>query len=208
MIHLSAMCAMPNGLLNRHLDRWNGDGGQVSWTIYGYESQWLPASLLQHDARERLADALFAGSRIWDIELHFNKGLAGAPAEAIAASRDTATNPAVLDAFALAIIGSGSGPSYLGVRGHEPNVERGRKNAAAVGRAMAELRKVDPVPGAYVSESNFFEKDWQHSFWGENYERLEKVKAKYDPDGLFFMHHGVGSEDWSGDGFARVNKLG
>jgi FAD/FMN-containing dehydrogenase len=186
---------------------WNGDGGQVSWTIYAYESQWLPASLLKQDAQERLADALFAGSRIWDIELHFNKGLAGAPADALAASRETATNPAVLDAFALAIIGSGSGPSYPGVQGHEPNVERARKDAAAVGRAMAELRNVSPVPGAYVSESNFFEKDWQHSFWGSNYERLQKVKAKYDPDGLFFVHHGVGSENWSDDGFTRVKKL-
>ncbi len=183
---------------------WTGDGGQVSWTIYAYESQWLPSSLLKRDAQEWLTDALFAGSRQWDIELHFNKGLAGAPADAIAAARDTATNPAVLDAFALAIIGSGSGPSYPGIQGHEPNVEAARKEAAAVNRAMNELRKVAPVPAAYVSESNFFEKDWGHSFWGSNYERLQKVKAKYDPDGLFFVHHGVGSEDWSDDGFTRL----
>jgi len=30
------------------------------------------------------------------------------------------------------------------------------------------------------------------------------VKDKYDPDGLFFLHHGVGSEGWSADGFTRV----
>jgi hypothetical protein len=30
------------------------------------------------------------------------------------------------------------------------------------------------------------------------------VKAKYDPEGLFFVHHGVGSEGWSDDGFARM----
>ena len=41
--------------------------------------------------------------------------------------------------------------------------------------------------------------------WGENYDRLLAVKSKYDPDGLFFLHHGVGSEDWSADGFTRLN---
>jgi hypothetical protein len=30
------------------------------------------------------------------------------------------------------------------------------------------------------------------------------VKQKYDPAGLFFVHHGVGSEHWSADGFERV----
>ena len=28
--------------------------------------------------------------------------------------------------------------------------------------------------------------------------------SRYDPDGLFFGHHGVGSEDWSEDGFTRL----
>jgi hypothetical protein len=30
------------------------------------------------------------------------------------------------------------------------------------------------------------------------------VKAKYDPEGLFFVHNGVGSEQWSPDGFTRL----
>jgi hypothetical protein len=30
------------------------------------------------------------------------------------------------------------------------------------------------------------------------------VKNLYDPDGLFFDHHGVGSERWSADGFTRL----
>ena len=52
---------------------------------------------------------------------------------------------------------------------------RTRHGRAAQGRACARR--------PYVSESNFFEKDWQHSFWGSNYESLQKVKAKYDPEG-------------------------
>jgi hypothetical protein len=69
---------------------------------------------------------------------------------------------------------------------------------------MASLLEVVPEPGSYLSESNFFETNWQRSFWGANYPRLAAVKAKYDPEGLFFVHHGVGSEGWSPDGFTRL----
>jgi FAD/FMN-containing dehydrogenase len=182
---------------------WTGDAGQVAWTIYGYESLWLPTSLLKDDSQGRLAGALFAGSRHDWIGLHFNKGIAGAPPEALAMTRDTATNPAVLDAFALAIIAEDGG-GYPGVRGHEPDVEAARKARDDVHRAMNELRAVAPDGGAYVSESDYFEKEWQHSYWGANYERLASIKKKYDPGGLFFVHNGVGSEAWSTDGFTRL----
>ena len=55
-----------------------------------------------------------------------------------------------------------------------------------------------------MSESNYFNPQWQTAYWGENYARLRAVKAKYDPDGLFFVHNGVGSEAWSADGFTRL----
>jgi hypothetical protein len=182
---------------------WTGDAGQVAWTIYGFESLWLPASLLGDDIQEQLANALFAGSRYKMIELHFNKGLAGAPREAIEATRDTATNPAVLNAFALAIVADGQG-GYPGVRGHEPDVEAARKSRERIHSCMNELRTLAPNGGSYLSESNFFEKDWQHSYWGSNYARLASVKKKYDPTGLFFVHNGVGSEEWSADGFTKL----
>jgi hypothetical protein len=44
-----------------------------------------------------------------------NKGLAGRRSEAIEAARDTAMNPAVVDAFALAICGAGGPPAYFSV---------------------------------------------------------------------------------------------
>jgi hypothetical protein len=55
-----------------------------------------------------------------------------------------------------------------------------------------------------VSESDYFLKDWQQAFWGSNHERLSAAKQRYDPDGLFTVHHGVGSEAWSHDGFTRI----
>ena len=138
------------------------------------------------------------------MSLHFNKGLAGAPAEEIAAAKDTAINPAVLDAFAWAICAGGGSPAFPGIKGHEPNVAEARRVAASVTKSMNELLKVVPEPGSYVSESDFFEPNWRRSFWGSNYPKLAAVKKKYDPEGLFFVHHGVGSEEWSADGFTRL----
>jgi FAD/FMN-containing dehydrogenase len=183
---------------------WNGDSGQVGWVVWGFESLWLPASLLDDDSQQKLADALFAASRISGVELHFNKGLAGAPSEAIEAAKDTAMNPAVCGAFALAIIAAGQGPAYPGISGHEPLVAFGRNAANAVHRSMAELRAVAGNGGGYVSESNYFESDFQHSYWGNNCSRLAEIKNKYDREGLFFVHNGIGSEQWARDGFTKL----
>jgi hypothetical protein len=164
----------------------------------------MPATLIEDDSQERLANALFAASRIGAVELHFNKGLAGAPPEAIEAAKDTAMNPAVCGAFALAIVAAGQGPAYPGISGHEPDVAKGRKAADAVKRCMTELRAVAGNSGAYVSESNFFESDFQRSYWGSNFSRLAETKRRYDSDDLFFVHNGIGSERWTRDGFTKL----
>jgi len=69
---------------------------------------------------------------------------------------------------------------------------------------MDTLRAAVPDAGSYFNETNYFERNWQQSFWGENYSRLAEIKRKYDPLGLFCVHHGVGSEQWSDDGFTRL----
>jgi Berberine and berberine like len=80
----------------------------------------------------------------------------------------------------------------------------GRKAAERISRCMSLLRALEPNGGAYVSESNYFVKQWRQSYWGSNYARLAAIKRKYDPDGLFFVHNGVGSGQWSADGFKEL----
>ncbi|MBT9595036.1 MAG: FAD-binding oxidoreductase [Vitreoscilla sp.] len=188
----------------KHHGWWKGDQDQVGAWLHGYDSLWLPAKLLEASQRPRLVDALLASSRHKRLDLQFNKGLAGSPAAAIESARDTATNPVVCEAFALVIIADGEGPAYPGFPRSPPDLAAARQTAANIDLAAAALRQVVPNAGSYVSESNYFNPNWKREFWGPNAARLEAVKARIDPEGLFFVHHGVGSEAWSADGFDRL----
>ena len=178
---------------------WAGDGDQVGAFWSAYTSIWLPKSLLEEGGKERFADAWAAGSKHWPVTLHFNKGLAGASPRVLAASHDTAINPEVLDAFALAIIADGQAAAFPGWS--EPDVETGKTASARVRAADRALRAAAPGAGSYVSECDYFLRDWKRACWGRHWPRLEAIKHRYDPDGLFVVHHGVGSERWSDDGF-------
>ncbi len=171
---------------------WRGDGGQVGVFWYAFTSAWLPKTLLKPQNQATLVDALFAASRHHGFSIHFNKGLAGAPPEALAASRDTPINPDALDAFGLAIVADGGQTLFTG---HEPNLALGRVLAKSVQAAMKALRAAAPDTGAYVNECDYFQSEWRRAFWGPHYARLAEVKRRYDPTGLFTTHHSVGGED-------------
>ena len=183
---------------------WQGDQGQVGAYLHGYESLWLPQSLLQPERQQTLTDAIFAASRFKQVQFHLNKGIAGAAPEAIAATLQTSMNPAVTDAFTLVIIADGEAPAYPGLPVAAVNLKAAKEDAHKIDLAAAELRKVAPKGGCYLNESNYFNPNWQEDYWGANYPRLRAIKKTYDPAGLFFVHHGVGSEEWSADGFTRV----
>lgn len=99
----------------------------------------------------------------------------------------------VLDSFTLAIAAAHERPAYPGIAGHEPDLTRGRLEAHLVADAMAPLKALRERPASYVWEADYFQEDWQQAFWGDNYTRLLQVKERYDPDGLFSIHHGVGT---------------
>jgi FAD/FMN-containing dehydrogenase len=173
---------------------WAVDAGQVGQVLHAYQSTWLSQRLLDSERRPALVDALTRASQIRPVALHCNKGLAGAPANVLDWTSETSMNPAVLDAFALAIASANEPPAYPGIPGHEPDVAQGRRDARVVASAMAPLKALTERPASYLSETDYFQDDWQASFWGDHYARLTRVKDRYDPGGLFSVHHGVGTQ--------------
>jgi FAD/FMN-containing dehydrogenase len=173
---------------------WKVDAGQVGQVLHAYQSTWLSQRLLDPERQPALVDALIRASQVGSVSLHCNKGLAGASPKVLDWTRDTSMNPAVLDAFALAIASANEPPAYPGIAGHEPDVAQGRRDARVVAAAMAPLKALAERPASYLSEADYFQDDWQTSFWGDHYTRLARVKDRYDPGGLFSVHHGVGAE--------------
>ena len=170
---------------------WAGNRGEAGQVLHAYQSAWLPNRLLEPAQRRTLVEALARAGSEWDVTLHVNKGLGGGSPDAITATRETATSPEVLGAFALLICAAEEQPAWPGIPGHEPNVAEGRRDAAGVTRAMQHIRAIAPNAGAYVSECDYFQRDWKRAHWGANYPRLAAAKRKYDPTWLFRGHHCV-----------------
>jgi hypothetical protein len=60
-------------------------------------------------------------------------------------------------------------------------------------------RDISPVSeggGTYLNEASVMEPDWQESFYGGYYEKLSKIKRKWDPKDVFYATTAVGSERW------------
>ena len=199
----SASSSATTGRARRRQRFWPGDQGQAGQMLHGYESLWLPAALLARTGAARWPTRCSPRPGTGASRCISTRGSPARRAEAIAAARDTATNPAVLDAFALAIIGARGGPAYPGVRGHEPDEPLARRQAAAIDRAAAALRESRPM-AAPTSRRATTSSATGRARSGARTPRGCGGQGGVDPDGLFFVHHGVGSEGWTADGFTRV----
>lgn len=75
------------------------------------------------------------------------------------------------------------------------------------------LKALTPGGGAYLNEVHFtyysshcadntwaqanpFESEWKQAFYGDNYERLLKIKDKYDPSDVLYGRTNVGGDRW------------
>ncbi|KAF5371347.1 hypothetical protein D9758_004186 [Tetrapyrgos nigripes] len=91
-------------------------------------------------------------------------------------------NPAWRKAIVHMIVGSGwlSGSTVDQIRA----VQQKLRDDLAI------LESLAPGGGAYFNEASLYEINPRHTFFGDHYERLEKIKDTYDPKGLFIVAEG------------------
>ncbi|TGO19737.1 hypothetical protein BPAE_0334g00040 [Botrytis paeoniae] len=67
-------------------------------------------------------------------------------------------------------------------------------NQATINRWHDGFRDLTPGGGSYMNEATFDDPEWKGDFFGENYDRLETIKNKYDAGHVFWTHAAVGSD--------------
>lgn len=75
-----------------------------------------------------------------------------------------------------------------------------KSSHARLNSYVQKLRDATPLSGAYMNEADVAEPNFQYSMYGDNYDRLLKIKKERDPWGLFYAVTGVGSESWFVEG--------
>ena len=60
---------------------------------------------------------------------------------------------------------------------------------------------------SYVLQGDPYQPNWQETFYGVNYQRLRSIKAKYDPNDIFYATTAVGSDEWEIEGPGRLCRV-
>jgi hypothetical protein len=185
---------------------WAPDNDQVSMYWYAYSSWWLPLHLFKSDHIKKTVNVFYKASRIRPFSLHIQKGLAGGSNLALSSEKTTSVNPSLYDSATLVLMASGTNNYYPEIKGQKLNHNQAIRQRDKVSHAMSYFERLAPNAGSYANEGDYFQKNWQHVFWGANYARLYQIKQHYDPHGLFYCHHCVGSELWKSHGMCRARR--
>jgi hypothetical protein len=84
------------------------------------------------------------------------------------------------------------------------DVQTLRRNFTATVRPVLSELAGGPSSGSYSNEGDVLEPDFRVTFYGRNYQRLESIKATYDPNDLFIVPTGVRSEFWDAEGMCKL----
>lgn len=147
--------------------------------------RFIPRSLIESNGTNALVDAiryistregaLFVGNSI-----NVKKG--------VSAPDDVSANPHFRDTLISATIGTSI--DYMNMDVTLDNVR------SITDDLLPKLEALTPGGGAYLSEGDVHQPDFQSTFYGDHYNRLLQIKRQYDPQDVFYAKTAVGSERW------------
>ncbi|KAI8966418.1 FAD-binding domain-containing protein [Daldinia sp. FL1419] len=156
---------------------------------------WLGSHLLDAEALTGNATEVGEAFRVFAGEVFLVAGRGARDAQPRGGSN--AINPS----FRRTIVHAVTGVDF------EPLNQAAKEKALDEINAKVEpLRKLAPNMGSYINENNPGEPNWQRSFWGDNYDRLLKIKRAVDPNDVFWCHPCVGNEHWEQVGYQLCRK--
>ena len=110
---------------------------------------------------------------------------------------ENSVNPVWRDATFLVVLGTPIPPQTQGQSQQEYWKGLIRDQKTVTEELVPELTRLTPNGGAYLNEADPNDPHWKQVFYGENYDRLKAIKDKYDPNGIFYGHTAVGSDEWT-----------
>jgi hypothetical protein len=72
---------------------------------------------------------------------------------------------------------------------------------------LTNLASITPDGGAYLNEADFQASDFETLFYGRHYDRLNKIKARYDPTDILYAKTAIGSNRWAEDDQGRLCRV-
>ncbi|KAI0017750.1 FAD-binding domain-containing protein [Xylariomycetidae sp. FL0641] len=157
-------------------------------------SKIMPRAVMADDAARATAMAALRNATLAD-------GYQYLPCTALNVSRaahpDNAVLPAWREALGVCLL-----PAFWDETATPGEMQARQDYQAEVLQPMVDA--AFPGGAVYLNEANYRTPDWQRQLYGDNYDRLLRIKNKYDPDGLLYAHTAVGSDAWFEDGEQRL----
>ena len=98
-------------------------------------------------------------------------------------------NPAWRKSYVHNIVARGWAPGT-----DQATIDAIRKDITEV--KVQAMKDLAPETGCYMNEADRYDPEFLEDFYGGHLDRLEEVKRKYDPEGVFYCPTCVGSERW------------
>ncbi|KAF1944008.1 FAD binding domain-containing protein [Clathrospora elynae] len=168
-----------------HYDKYMGPlpGGGFEVERYQFGGRLIPRSVLENNTAELIkvySDLVATGVILTGSSANYRKP-ANTPDNAVLpAWRDTITQLQLITNW----------------NSTDPWADMEADQLRMTNDFVPKIEAVTPGSGSYMNEADFHQRNWQSTFFGTNFDKLVQIKKKYDPESMFYILKGVGSDDW------------